>query len=301
MGPLPAIQTLRAFEAAGRHQSYSRAADELGLTHGAISHRIRELEARTGERLFERRGNRMVPTPEGHRLLAHVRHALALLGNAFSPDAPATQRLTISLLPSVAARWLSPRLADFRAAQPKVKLELRTEVDLADFRGGDVDGAIRFGPGGWPGVQATRIAGELLFPVCSPAYLARHPLTRPSDLAEATLLRNSWQPWAPWLGAAQVDLPEPATGTLYADSDLLLEAAAAGEGVALGRGILAAAELQAGRLVRPFDLAIEDTYAYYLVSPQASLGKPALAAFATWLAAEMTADLEWLTAQLAIR
>jgi LysR family transcriptional regulator, glycine cleavage system transcriptional activator len=301
MGQLPSIQTLRAFDAAGRHQSYSRAADELGLTHGAISHRIRELETRTGERLFERRGNRMVPTPEGHRLLAHVRHALALLGNAFSPDAPATQRLTISLLPSVAARWLSPRLAGFRAAQPKVKLELRTEVDLADFRGDDVDGAIRFGPGGWPGVQATRIAGELLFPVCSPAYLACHPLDRPADLAEATLLRNSWQPWAPWFGAAQVDLSEPATGTLYADSDLLLEAAAAGEGVALGRGILAAAELRAGRLVRPFDLAIEDTYAYYLVSPQASHGKPALAAFANWLAGEMTADLDWLTAQLTIR
>ncbi len=301
MGQLPSIQTLRAFEAAGRHQSYSRAAEELGLTHGAISHRIRELEARTGKRLFERRGNRMMPTPEGHRLLAHVRHALALLGNAFSPDAPAMDRLTISVLPSVAARWLGPRLADFREARPKLKLELRTEVDLADFRGDDMDGAIRFGPGGWPGVQATRIAGELLFPVCSPAYLARHPLDRPADLGAATLLRNSWQPWAPWLGAAQVDLPEPATGTLYADSDLLLEAAAAGEGVALARGILAAAELQAGRLVRPFDLAIEDTYGYYLVSPQASQGKPALAAFANWLAAEMTADLEWLKAQLTIR
>ena len=301
MGQLPSIQTLRAFDAAGRHQSYSRAAEELGLTHGAVSHRIRELEARTGERLFERRGNRMVPTPEGHRLLAHVRHALALLGNAFARDVPTMERLTISVLPSVAARWLSPRLPDVRKAQPKVKLELRTEVELADFRGSEVDAAIRFGPGGWPGVQATRIAGELLFPVCSPAYLARHPLGSPADLAGATLLRNSWQPWAPWLGAAQVDLPEPSAGTLYADSHLLLEAAAAGEGVALGRGVLAARELRAGRLVRPFDLAIADTYGYYLVSPDGARGKPALAAFSKWLTAEMTADLEWLTAQLTIR
>jgi LysR family transcriptional regulator, glycine cleavage system transcriptional activator len=150
-------------------------------------------------------------------------------------------------------------------------------------------------------VQARRIAGELLFPVCSPAYLASHPLRKPADLAEATLLRNSWQPWAPWLGAAQVDLPEPAAGTLYADSDLLLEAATAGEGVALGRGILAAGELRAGRLVRPFDLAIEDTYGYYLVSPDGFQGKPALAAFSKWLATEMAPDLEWLTAQLTIR
>lgn len=301
MAPLPSIQTLRAFEAAGRHQSYSRAAEELGLTHGAISHRIRALETRAGQRLFERRGNRMVPTAEGHRLLAHVRHALALLGSAFSPAAPAAERLTISLLPSVAARWLRPRLADFHAAEPKLKLELRTEVELADFRGSGVDGAIRFGPGGWPGVQATRIAGELLFPVCSPDYLSRHRLASPADLAGATLLRNGWQPWAPWFGAAQLDLPEPATGTLYADSDLLLEAAAGGEGVALARGILAATGLRSGRLVRPFDLAIKDAYGYYFVAPHGSKGKPALDVFAKWVAAEMRADLEWLTAQLTIR
>ena len=298
---LPSLQTLRAFEAAGRHQSYSRAAEELGLTHGAISHRIRELEAETGARLFDRRGNRMLPTGEGLRLLVHVRHALGILEGAFArPAGAASGQVTVSVLPAFASRWLVPRLTRFRDAWPEVSVRLRVEVELTDFAPGGADAAIRFGRGGWPGLEAERLAGEWLFPVCAPAYRERLGLHAPADLSRATLLRHEWQPWGSWLQAAGLDIPEPSSGPAYADSALLLEAAEAGEGVALGRGLFAADELRSGQLVRLFDIAVPDAYSYYFVRPRRGAISPALTVFSTWLSAEMGVDASWVEAQFPV-
>lgn len=288
MGHLPSIQTLRAFEAAGRLRSYSRAAEELGLTHGAISHRIRELEARMGERLFEREGNSMRPTPAGQELLASVRNGLRLLERAFEPRRASPARpLVASVLPVLASCWLVPRLTGFRARHPDIEVELRVTTELARFGRDGVDVALRYGPGGWPGVQSRRLGDEIVFPVCSPDYARRLSIERPEDLARCLLLRTPWQPWSPWFQAAGLAWDEPSDGPLYPDSSLLLRAAMAGEGVALSRRLLMADDLAAGRLCRLFDIAIDDPNAYFLVWPTSSVRTAEITQLGDWLEAAM--------------
>ena len=289
MGHLPSIQTLRAFEAAGRLRSYSRAAEELALTHGAISHRIRELEARMGERLFEREGNSMRPTPAGQELLASVRHGLRLLERAFETRRVAGPRpLVASVLPVLASCWLVPRLSDFRARHPDIEVELRVTTELARFGRDGVDVALRYGPGGWPGVHGRRLGDEIVFPVCSPDYARRLSIERPADLARCRLLRTPWQPWSPWFQAAGLAWDEPRDGPLYPDSSLLLRAAMAGEGVALSRRLLMADDLAAGRLCHPFDIVIADPNSYYLVWPTSSVRTAEVARLGDWLEHAMT-------------
>lgn len=284
MGHLPSIQTLRAFETAGRLGSYSRAADELGLTHGAISHRIRDLERRRGERLFERDGNRMRLTPAGQELLASVRSGLRLLERAFEPRRDAAARpLVVSVLPVFASCWLVPRLGDFRSRHPDIGLELHVSTELARFDSEGVDAAVRYGPGGWPDVESRRLQGEVIFPVCAPGYARRLSLAAPEDLARCVLLRLPWQTWSPWFDAAGLGWDEPRDGPQYPESSLLLRAAIAGEGVALSRRLLVADELAAGRLVAPFGVTIDDPNAYYLAWPRASRRADAIARFGDWL------------------
>lgn len=286
------MQTLRAFEAAGRLRSYSRAADELGVTHGAISHRIRELEMRLGRRLFERRGNVMDLTSAGQELLASVRHGLRLLERAFETKLPAApSSLVVSVLPVLASCWLVARLSDFRARHPEVEIELRVAIELADFVRDGIDVAVRYGPGAWANVQSRKLTDETLFPVCAPAYAERMRIERPEDLARCTLLRNPWQPWSPWFQVAGLAWPEPSTGPFYPDSGLLIRACAAGEGVALGRGLLVADDLRAGRLVRPFELTAPDINGYFLVCPTNTGRGAAITLFGDWLQAAMAEDV----------
>jgi LysR family glycine cleavage system transcriptional activator len=287
MAHLPSIQTLRAFEAACRLRSYSRAAEELGLTHGAISHRIRELEDRLGVKLFRREANSMIPTIEASRLLVQVGHGLSLLEGAFAPRAAAAGRLVVSVLPAVAVRWLAPRLPRFRERAPDVELEIRASQDIVDLAKAGVDAALRFGPGGWSGVRAEKLADEVVFPVCAPDYRDRLGLATPDDIRRGVLLRHPWQPWSPWLKAAGVDLAEPASGPSYDDAGLLLQAAAGGEGLALARGLLAQSDLEAGRLVRPFAVEVAEPFSYYLVWRPGRAETPQLIAIRDWLRAEM--------------
>lgn len=264
---MPSLQTLRAFDAAGRHQSYSKAGRELGLTHSAISHRIRELEALLGTRLFERKGNRMVPTADGIRLLGQVRNALGLLESIFRPsNAEAKRRLTVSVFPALSS-WLVPRLGSFRTLHPE--LDLRLDLSSRPVELGDgIDAAVRYGLGSWTNTDASLLAKEILFPVCAPKYLAEHPVNRPGDLLNCNLLRHPWHSWAAWFEAAGVPAGEPLSGPEYADSSLLIEAAEAGEGVALARALGVADRLHEGKLVRPFDITIPDQRAYYFVRPK---------------------------------
>lgn len=264
---IPSLQTLRALDAAGRHQSYSKAGRELGLTHSAISHRIRELEALLGARLFERQGNRMVPTAVGIRLLGQVRNALGLLESIFTSSSEGEKRrLTISVFPAL-SQWLVPRLGSFRALHPE--LDLRLDLSSRPVELGDgIDAAVRYGLGSWTATDSSLLSREVLFPVCSPKYLAEHPLGHPGDLLSCNLLRHPWHSWATWFEAAGVAAGEPISGPEYADSSLLIEAAEAGEGVALARALGVADRLDHGKLVRPFDITIPDQRSYYFVRPK---------------------------------
>ncbi|HSD74857.1 MAG TPA: LysR substrate-binding domain-containing protein [Steroidobacteraceae bacterium] len=285
------MQTLRAFEAAARHENYSAAAQELGVTHGAISHRIRELETQLGVTLFRRTGRAMTPSREAVTLLAQVREALNLLERALPAGSQSTPgHLVIGIHPSLATRWLIPRLGKFTGSHPRATIEVRSTADLGDFLAHGVDIAIRYGAGTWPNAARERVAGEVLFPVCAPAYRDAHRLQRPADLARCRLLRHAWQPWAPWLRAARVKLAEPTEGLILSDSAMLLEAAAAGEGVALARSLFAIDDLANGRLVRLFDGSIEDTFSYYALwhpgMPLNALGT----AFRDWLRVELVTE-----------
>jgi LysR family glycine cleavage system transcriptional activator len=292
---LPSLQTLRAFEAAGRLQSYSRAAEELGLTHGAVSHRIRDLEERVGQPLFRRAGNTMVLTSEGQRLIGQVRQGLSLLDQAFiAPHAPLNKtqrrRVVITSVPSLASTWLFARLAEYRAEHPDVDVELRVSEALADYKREGIDVGVRLGLGGWPNLNATKLFDEALTPVCTPEYRDRLNLREPADLKRATLLRNTWTPWARWFRAVGLDWPEPSSGPMFDDSPLLLRATLEGNGVALGRHWLAVDELRAGRLVTPFDLAVRDDFAYWLTWPTARSTNPEAMRFRDWLQAKAIAE-----------
>ena len=283
---IPSLQTLRAFEAAGRHQSYSKAGEELGLTHSAISHRIRDLENLTGSRLFARVGNRMVPTSEGARLLRQVRNALGLLESIFRETrSRASRRITISVFPAFASGWLVPRLGAFRAEHPEIDLALSLSSEVVKL-GRGVDAAIRYGAGSWPETDSRLLAGEILIPVCAPEYAATHRLAEPGDLLGCNLLRYPWHSWAAWFHAAGISAGEPTEGPEYSDSSLLVDAAAAGEGVALARSLSVADALRAGTLIRPFDLALAEKDAYYFVTP-AGPRLPALGTLEAWLAETM--------------
>lgn len=291
---IPSLQTLRAFEAAGRLSSYSRAADELGLTHGAVSHRIRELEQRLGAPLFRRTGNTMVLTPAGQALQVQVRQALSLLEQAFAernPRIPSAARpLVVTSAPSLASTWLFARLGEFRVERPDIDIALRVSEVLNDYGKEGIDIGVRLGLGGWPGLNAVKLFDEALAPVCTPAYRERLGLKVPADLVRATLLRNSWTPWALWFKAAGLDWPEPKSGPSFDDSALLLRAAMQGDGVALARHWLAVDELRAGRLVFPFDVTLRDDFGYWLVWPARGTAHPQAEAFRTWLAARAAAE-----------
>jgi len=290
MSHLPSLQTLRAFEAAGRLQSYSKAAQELGLTHGAVSHRIRELEDRMGKPLFQRVGNIMVTTNAGAELLAQVRQGLSLLEQAFAPGTAraeaAMQQVTITAVPSLASTWLFARLTNFREIHPDIDVSLRVSEALADFKRDGVDVGVRLGLGGWPGLDAVKLFGEELAPVCTPEYAERVGLKTPGDLRNATLLRNTWTPWAQWFQAAGLDWPEPSAGPAFDDALLLLRAAQRGDGVALARTWLAVDEVQRGELIRPFDVSVDDPFAYWVVWPSRGKLRPCAAAFRDWIIAQ---------------
>ena len=215
MKRLPSMQTLRAFEAAARHENYSAAAHELGVTHGAVSHRIRELETQLGVTLFKRAGRAMTPSREAVTLLAQVREALGMLERALPGSSASTPgHLVIGVHPSLATRWLISRLGRFTRRYERATVEVRSTADLGDFLAQGTDVAIRYGGGTWPNAARERIAGEVLFPVCTPAYRDAHRLHKASDLARCRLLRHAWQPWAPWLRAARVRIAEPTDGLI---------------------------------------------------------------------------------------
>ena len=287
---LPSLNGLRAFEAAARHLSFTLAASELNVTQTAISHQIRRLEQELGIRLFIRQNRALALTPEASEYLPGVRAA-------FNDLRLATDRLlrrdndhvlTVSTLASLAAKWLLPRLSAFQEAHSGIDVHITTSTSLVDFKNGDVDAAIRYGRGQWPGLRADWLMADELFPVCSPALLAgKKPLRRPEDLADHVLLHNSagnYDDWRLWLTAAGLppDLSKQ-PGITFDLVYMTVQAAIDGMGVAMGRTSYVEGDIAKGRLVVPFKIALPADAGFYLVSPEGRADPPKLAAFRQWL------------------
>jgi LysR family transcriptional regulator, glycine cleavage system transcriptional activator len=289
MSTLPSLNGLRAFEAAARHLSFTRAASELNVTQTAISHQIRRLEAQLGLRLFLRRNRSLALTREAETYLPAVRAAFEDLRRATERlQRPGRERLLIvSTMASLAAKWLLPRLAQFQEAHPGIEVRISSSSHLVDFQREEVDLAIRYGRGHWPGLDARWLMAEDIFPVCSPALLkGAKPLKRPQDLAHHTLIHGSLsrEDWQVWLTAA--GLPRLLAGRPGLTFDLSLmavQAAIDGLGVALGRSALVEADIEAGRLVVPFDVKLPAEAGYYVVAPEETADTPKIALFRDWL------------------
>jgi LysR family glycine cleavage system transcriptional activator len=289
---LPPMQALRAFEAAARTQSLTRAAESLHLTHGAISHQIKALERDLGVALVARAGRGIRLTDEGERFATRVRAAFAELAAAVTEmTARANPRqLRVSVVPSFAARWLLPRIGRFLAAHPDVDLDVRANVAYVDFQRDDADLAIRYGYGDWPDLHVEHLLDDEYFPVCSPRLARGRLPKRPEELAKHTLLRSSDEPWKPWFEAAGLDWPEASRGPIFNDSAHMMQAAAEGQGIALARRTLLGSDLHNGVLVRLFDVAMPSAKKFYLVYPARTAGSAKLAIFRDWLAREIAAD-----------
>ncbi|WP_169570128.1 transcriptional regulator GcvA [Sneathiella limimaris] len=292
---LPPLNNLRVFEAAARHLSFSKAAEELFVTPAAVSHQIKSLEEWLGIPLFRRLNRAVMLTDEGQSYLVGVREGLEALkiateklmaqGNSGS--------LTVSTLPSFAARWLLPRLSRFQAKHPEISVKVEATDILTDFNRQSVDLVLRYGSGNYPGLHSELLLQEdSLFPVCSPELVSGpHPLKTPADLAHHTLLHDDLRvDWETWLSAAGVSGVDPKRGVSYNDSSMVLSAAMAGQGVALGRSTLAAEDLKAGRLVKPFDIELKGDSCYYIVCPLEAVGRPQIVAFRNWLFEEVEND-----------
>lgn len=289
---LPPLNALRAFEAAARHLSFTRAAEELHVTQAAVSHQVKSLEDYLGIKLFRRFNRSLLLTDEGQGYLPSLTKAFDLMNDAThklakkEPGGP----VTVSVLPSFAARWLVARLGRFRRAHPEVDLRIDPTAELADFAHGDVDVGIRYGKGVYPGLRSDRLMHEDIFPVCSPNLMAgEHPLKTPEDLVHHTLLHDDGHgDWRTWLLANEVENVDPLRGTVFTDSSMLIEAAKRGQGVALARSVLASDDLHDGTLVRPFGKkSTPSEYAYYLVCPEDTADLPKIKAFREWLLAEV--------------
>jgi LysR family glycine cleavage system transcriptional activator len=291
MATLPSLNGLRAFEAAARHLSFTAAADELHVTQTAISHQIRRLEEQLGRRLFERHNRSLTLTRDAEAYLPAVRAAFEDLRQATArlQRSGRDDVLTVSTTASLAAKWLITRVAAFQVAHAGIEVRITTSSQLVDFRRDQVDMAVRYGRGTWPGLHAAWLMAEDIFPVCSPALLrGEHPLRRPVDLAYHNLLHVTSGPedWQMWLTAA--GLPRSLAerrGLTFDQSFMALQAAIEGVGVALGRSRLAETEIAAGRLVAPFDVRLPTDAGYYIVAPEQTADTPKIALFRDWLIA----------------
>lgn len=278
---------LLAFEAASRSLSFTQAGRELNLTQSAISHQINALEEFLGERLFERSRSRLSLTPAGQRFATRVLPAMAAIEagvlEAMSGPEPAGT-VQLAVVPTLASKWLIPRLADFSRHHPDVTVNLVTRLVPFDFEGSGLDAAIHFGAPGWPQAQCDYLMGECTVVVCSPA-LAQRRLKTPEDLQHVTLLHQSTRPyaWADWADGAGLSLRGAAQGPKFELFSMVAQAAAAGLGAAVLPEFLIQEELAAGTLVCPFGPAVPSALAYYLVCPEGREADMPLQVFRHWL------------------
>lgn len=297
---LPSLNAVRAFEAAARHLSFTKAAEELFVTPAAVSQQVKALEAHLGQPLFRRLNRAMALTDAGRLLLPgfsagldEIAQAVRLL-RAQAEHGP----LDVNTSPAFASKWLIPRLDGFRQQAPEVEVRITASMELVDFDRDEVDVAVRFGAGEYAGLAAEWLMGEEVFPVCAPALLdGEHPLKEPEDLRFHLLLHDGTRQlgdltpdWSMWLQAAGVDSVNPNYGMTLRPGSMVVEAALEGQGVALGRRSLVAGDLATGRLVRPFALSLPITFSHWLVYKPEALKRPKIKAFRDWIVAETEAS-----------
>lgn len=290
------LSALRAFEAAARHLSFTKAAEELNVTPAAVSHQIKALEDYCGLPLFRRMTRALLLTDQGQAALPALQEGFDLLAAATAQlSRPQEDHvLTVSAAPSIAGKWLVTRLERFRMKHSDIDVRLDAANHLTDFERDGVDLVIRYGGGKYPGLHVEPLFQTDVIPVCSPALLdGPRPLREPADLAEHTLLHVSWSSqdvtwpvWRMWLLAAGVDGVDAERGPRFNDLGLVMQTAIAGHGVALVPIVLAADDLAAGRLVRPFELSVPVDFGYYIVCPKHRMKEPKVSAFAAWLREE---------------
>lgn len=296
---LPPLNALRAFEAAARRGSFRDAAAELHVTPAAISHQIKALEDHLGAALFRRLNREVRLTDPGRACLPGVRAgfeqiagAMALLRRKESGGI-----LTVSTAPSLAAKWLLPRLDRLRARHPEIDLRLDASTGLVDFARDDVHVGLRYGRGEYPGLYSELLLRTEVFPVCAPALLrGKQGLRAPADLRRFALIHEdsgladpTHPDWTMWLRAAGLSDINASPGPRFTQSQLVLDAAIAGHGVALARDVIAADDLANGRLVRPFNDAVKVDFAFYFVAPPVLMEQPKVKAFHDWIFAEASA------------
>lgn len=289
---LPPLKAVWYFESAARHLSFSRAAEEINVTHSAISHQIKALEDWLGVTLFDRGARTLALTEAGQRFLPPVRAAFQQLAEAAQEVKfdPTGGPLTVSALPSLTMKWLVPRLYDFQARHPEIEVRISATDRLEPIGEGDVDIGIRYGRGSWPNLTSELLQADEIFPVAAPKLLAELGVPQsPRDLTRFSLISdNDWRRaqfdfWPIWLAAAGIADLELRTGLKFNYSNLMLQAAMDGLGVALGNTMLAGDDLKAGRLVRLFDLSVKLETGYYIVYGKGALKQPKIKAFRDWL------------------
>jgi LysR family glycine cleavage system transcriptional activator len=291
---LPPLNALKAFEAAARHESFTRAAEELCVTQGAVSHQVKALEAELSVKLFNRERQRLIITGAGRDYLGVVRDALdrIAVGTERLVQRQSSGVLTVSTSPDFAAKWLVHRLGRFAEAYPEVDLRVSATMHHVDFAREDVDLAVRHGDGNWPGNDVIRLSPEQLFAVCSPKLLSgRNRLAKPSDVLKFPLLhlddRTAWVKWLEVAGFADAELSQ---GPVLNRASMVIDAAVDGQGIALARTTLAAWDLISGRLVRPFSDTLPLSKTYWIVCPKATSSLPKITMFRDWLLGEAAQD-----------
>lgn len=291
---MPPFLSLRVFEAAARSGSFARAADELGISAGAVSQHIRAIEEFAGQPLFRRLGRGVELTQAGHAAFAHASAALEEMMHAGRAMRAALRgrRISLSTAPSFASKWLIPRLSKFQELHPEVEVRLSADMQLTDFSGTDMDFAIRYGPGGYEGLYSERLMTESVVVVCSPRLLEAHgALNTPADLASVPLIHDesperdpSCPTWPMWFAARNLRRTDAERGLRFNQSSLAIEAAAAGKGVALAKRQLALRDIADGHLIAPLREAESPVnFAYWLVWPRGRRFEPAQVAFLEWL------------------
>ncbi|OCO99991.1 MULTISPECIES: transcriptional regulator GcvA [unclassified Ensifer] len=292
--PLPPLTAMRVFEAVARHASFTKAANELGMTQAAVSYQIKVLEDRVGAPLFLRRPRQIALTEVGQRLAPAVTQAFEQLSEAYVAARGGAQgTLVISTIATFASNWLARRLGSFQIAHPSLAVRLQTEPHLVDFTREEVDIGIRSGSGDWPGLAAHRLIDADFTPMLSPSLAASiGGIKEPADLLRLPLLDTADPWWAKWFKAADVSVEGLASrpGSSMGAQVYEGNAAAAGQGVAILTPAFFAAELADGRLVQPFDLLCNDDHAYWLVYPETRRNSPKISAFRQWILGELAAS-----------
>lgn len=291
---LPPLNALKSFEAAARHESFTRAAEELCVTQGAVSHQVKALEAELGLKLFNRERQRLVITEAGREYLVVVRDALdrIAMGTERLLQRQSSGALTVSTSPDFAAKWLVHRLGRFSEAHPDIDLRISATMHHVDFTREEVDIAVRHGDGNWPSLDVTRLCPEELFPVCSPKLLdSRHRIKGPRDILKYPLLHiGNRRDWVSWLDAVGVEDAAVSQGPVLNRDSMAIDAAVDGQGFVLARTTLASWDLLTGRLVMPLPLSLKLPRTYWIVCPKVNSQLPKVTTFRDWLLAEVATD-----------